>query len=206
MGPFLGSEWQEALTDHESACGQFETLWQQLFPTSTRCHETPKRHLLWRYAPKQIEHTKCSLGLYSEQPFETTHLAFAEHSLRWKIPRTAAEAEPRARPRAPRRRKASTRKRTRSEVSDAWTPAPKKQKQPKKQKKRSKKAVAPSFGSGMDVEKAKLQRYRAVRAWNAERLPATALSLQRQAEAVAIHLRKGDAFLVEGEAPWNVER
>ena len=206
MGPFLGDEWEEALQEHEAACRTFQALWQRLFPKSTRSHETPKRHLLWNYAPKQIRFTKCSLGLYSDT-------GVRNDAPRVRQTLAAMEKSRALAPKSSRERTCSFRRDARrgnAAEAKCLTPGcPRRQRRrrrrnKRRRRKRRKRLVKPSFGDGMKVEKARLQRYRAVRAWNAERLPSDRESMRRQAIAIAIHEGKGGEFLVDGQKPWNV--
>lgn len=87
FGPVLGYQWQEAIDAWQLAWKAFENAYIRAVPRHGRSLVTPKKHCFGAIVPKFVAERGLSLGLFSEQSFETAHGVLAAHEKLYSIPR-----------------------------------------------------------------------------------------------------------------------
>lgn len=104
FGPILGDQWLLALDAWEHSWQAFEKAYERLFKRRGRSLQTPKKYCICEIVRQFVGERNLSLGLFSEQAFETAHSVLAAHEKLYSIPR-CGEARRQSKRKAKRRKR-----------------------------------------------------------------------------------------------------
>lgn len=183
MGDRVGEHFRTACDAYVQAWDMFDKKYEKAFPRRRRGRSVvaPKKFVIGHVLPAFLDRYGIPLTAFSDHPGESAHYDYMGSAENFKIPRSGLEVV------AGQRRKTSS-----SKFGDeAYTPA--------QQRAAAKLKAGELVGN---VEGARLQRLRAVRAWNSLHLPSKRASVDRQKIAAMIAQGKGDEHMEDGLPPW----